>query len=393
MALIVSAIAIGNAAYEAGNLLGATLGMRGVAGGPATLWVPSSPASRSRCCGAAATAIERVLVGMVVLMSWCSWRRRSCSRRRRRARRGLFVPAHRGDDRARCSSRSDSSARRSCRTTCSCTPPPCASAGAGRRPPCGAPRPRSPSSRRHHQHGHRRDGRRRAGRRRDQRVGDGRAARAAARPLGRVVLRRRPVRGRHDVRHHRAARRELRRRRRPRLAARPAQPRLRAVWGAVLLAGVPFAIAGTRPTIPLGFGEVSVIVFAQVANGILLPAIAVFLLLAVNDRRRMGAEPAPPHERPSRPKPRPAQSRAGPTQPARPWPAGSSPPAACPAVSGRQPGDNPPGTSSPVCLILRRFVHFETGHTVPAVGDGFAQVIVNPRVELQAVEWNDHCLQ
>jgi manganese transport protein len=51
---------------------------------------------------------------------------------------------------------------------------------------------------------------------------------------------------------------------------------------------VPFAIAGTRPTIPLGFGEVSVIVFAQVANGILLPAIAVFLLVAVNDRRRMG---------------------------------------------------------------------------------------------------------
>jgi manganese transport protein len=64
--------------------------------------------------------------------------------------------------------------------------------------------------------------------------------------------------------------------------------RLRAVWGAVLLAGVPFAIAGTRPTIPLGFGEVSVIVFAQVANGILLPAIAIFLLVAVNDRRRMG---------------------------------------------------------------------------------------------------------
>jgi manganese transport protein len=66
-------------------------------------------------------------------------------------------------------------------------------------------------------------------------------------------------------------------------------PRLRAVWAAVLLAGVPFAIAGTRPTIPLGFGEVSVIVFAQIANGILLPAVAVFLLLAVNDRRRMGA--------------------------------------------------------------------------------------------------------
>jgi manganese transport protein len=60
------------------------------------------------------------------------------------------------------------------------------------------------------------------------------------------------------------------------------------VWGAVLLAGVPFAILGTRPTIPLGFGEVSVIVFAQVANGILLPSMAAFLLVAVNDRRRMG---------------------------------------------------------------------------------------------------------
>ncbi|HUF51377.1 MAG TPA: Nramp family divalent metal transporter [Longimicrobiales bacterium] len=66
--------------------------------------------------------------------------------------------------------------------------------------------------------------------------------------------------------------------------------RLRMVWGGVLLAGVPFAIAGTRPTIPLGFGEVSVIVFAQVANGILLPAVAIFLLLAVNDRRRMGEQ-------------------------------------------------------------------------------------------------------
>jgi manganese transport protein len=64
--------------------------------------------------------------------------------------------------------------------------------------------------------------------------------------------------------------------------------RLRLVWGAVLLAGVPFAIAGTRPTIPLGFGEVSVIMFAQIANGVLLPAIAVFLLIAVNDRARLG---------------------------------------------------------------------------------------------------------
>ena len=44
--------------------------------------------------------------------------------------------------------------------------------------------------------------------------------------------------------------------------------------------GVLFAAAGLRP-VPL-------ILFAQVANGLLLPAVAVFLLLAVNDRARMG---------------------------------------------------------------------------------------------------------
>ncbi|MFP4624185.1 MAG: Nramp family divalent metal transporter [Gemmatimonadota bacterium] len=57
-------------------------------------------------------------------------------------------------------------------------------------------------------------------------------------------------------------------------------PRLRAVWIAVLAAGVLFAGLGVRP--------VPAILFAQVANGILLPAIAAFLLLAVNDRRWMG---------------------------------------------------------------------------------------------------------
>jgi manganese transport protein len=56
--------------------------------------------------------------------------------------------------------------------------------------------------------------------------------------------------------------------------------RLRAVWLVVLGAGMLFAALGVRP--------VPAIVFAQVANGILLPAIAVFLLLAVNDRRWMG---------------------------------------------------------------------------------------------------------
>ena len=50
--------------------------------------------------------------------------------------------------------------------------------------------------------------------------------------------------------------------------------------GAVLGTGVLLALVGLQP--------VAVIVFAQAMNGILLPAIAIFLLLAVNDRRRMG---------------------------------------------------------------------------------------------------------
>jgi manganese transport protein len=55
--------------------------------------------------------------------------------------------------------------------------------------------------------------------------------------------------------------------------------RLRLVWMTVLAVGIVFAGLGVRP--------VPAILFAQVANGILLPAIAVFLLLAVNDRRWM----------------------------------------------------------------------------------------------------------
>jgi Mn2+/Fe2+ NRAMP family transporter len=57
-------------------------------------------------------------------------------------------------------------------------------------------------------------------------------------------------------------------------------PRIRGVWGAVLGVGVLIGLLGVRP--------VPAIVFAQAANGILLPAIAVFLLLAVNDARIMG---------------------------------------------------------------------------------------------------------
>lgn len=56
--------------------------------------------------------------------------------------------------------------------------------------------------------------------------------------------------------------------------------RLRAVWGGVLGTGVVLALTGLQP--------VPAILFAQAANGVLLPAVAVFLLLAVNDRRWMG---------------------------------------------------------------------------------------------------------
>lgn len=56
--------------------------------------------------------------------------------------------------------------------------------------------------------------------------------------------------------------------------------RIRAVWGSVLGIGVLIGLLGVRP--------VPAIVFAQAANGILLPAVAVFLLVAVNDRRAMG---------------------------------------------------------------------------------------------------------
>lgn len=56
--------------------------------------------------------------------------------------------------------------------------------------------------------------------------------------------------------------------------------RLRAVWMSVMGVGLFFALIGVRP--------VRAILLAQVANGILLPAVAVFLLLAVNNRRWMG---------------------------------------------------------------------------------------------------------
>lgn len=56
--------------------------------------------------------------------------------------------------------------------------------------------------------------------------------------------------------------------------------RFRLVWGLVLGAGAVCTAAGVRP--------VPAILFAQVANGLLLPAVAAFLLVVVNDRERMG---------------------------------------------------------------------------------------------------------
>jgi len=57
--------------------------------------------------------------------------------------------------------------------------------------------------------------------------------------------------------------------------------RFRATWFGVLAAGVGFGLAGVRP--------VPAILLAQALNGILLPLVAVFLLLSVNDRRLMGS--------------------------------------------------------------------------------------------------------
>ena len=57
-------------------------------------------------------------------------------------------------------------------------------------------------------------------------------------------------------------------------------PRVRAVWIAVLATGVIFSLTGIRP--------VAAILFAQAANGILLPVVAAFLLVTVNDSELMG---------------------------------------------------------------------------------------------------------
>ncbi len=58
--------------------------------------------------------------------------------------------------------------------------------------------------------------------------------------------------------------------------------RYRAVWLFVLVCGAGFALAAVRP--------VHMIVTAQALNGVLLPFVALFLLLVVNDRRLMPQE-------------------------------------------------------------------------------------------------------
>lgn len=57
-------------------------------------------------------------------------------------------------------------------------------------------------------------------------------------------------------------------------------PGFRLVWVTVLLTGTLFAALGTRP--------LTAILFAQMANGLLLPVVAVFLLLVMNSRPLLG---------------------------------------------------------------------------------------------------------
>lgn len=57
-------------------------------------------------------------------------------------------------------------------------------------------------------------------------------------------------------------------------------PRYRLVWGAVLATGVAFGLAEVQP--------IPAIIAAQALNGVVLPFVAVFLFIAVNDRSLMG---------------------------------------------------------------------------------------------------------
>lgn len=57
-------------------------------------------------------------------------------------------------------------------------------------------------------------------------------------------------------------------------------PKFKLVWATVLLCGTVFAAIGTKP--------ITAIVFAQVANGFLLPVVAIFLLVVMNRRQLLG---------------------------------------------------------------------------------------------------------
>lgn len=57
--------------------------------------------------------------------------------------------------------------------------------------------------------------------------------------------------------------------------------RFRGVWSMVLAVGLAFGLSGVRP--------VPMILAAQALNGVLLPVVAVFLLVVVNDRELVGA--------------------------------------------------------------------------------------------------------
>lgn len=57
-------------------------------------------------------------------------------------------------------------------------------------------------------------------------------------------------------------------------------PKFKAVWAAIILVGVIFAFVGSSPT--------QAIVFAQAANGLILPIVAVFLLVVMNRRDLLG---------------------------------------------------------------------------------------------------------
>lgn len=57
-------------------------------------------------------------------------------------------------------------------------------------------------------------------------------------------------------------------------------PRFRAVWVGVLATGIGFGVSGLRP--------IPVIILAQAFNGLLLPLVAIFLWISMNDRALLG---------------------------------------------------------------------------------------------------------